>query len=112
MIQIKLMINGREETYTAAGVTLRASLKAYDLYREYTLADGDYNKELLDKCLDFVVLIFGNAFSRAQLMDGYKGSAFSLYPAIMSAVIAYVHEQTVNFPEPAKTPDTTQTIAS
>lgn len=105
MIQIALMINGKEETFHAAGVTLRSSLSAYDLYKEYTEAAGDYSKDLLDRCLNFICGCFGSAFSYDDLLDGYKGSAFALIPGMLTAVVSYVHEQIVNFPEPAMTPE-------
>lgn len=105
MIQIRLMVDGKEETFRAAGVNLRNSLLAYDLYKEYTEANGDYPRELLDKCLDFICSCFGYAFSGDQLLDGYRGSAFILIPGMLNAVVSYVHEQIVNFPRPAQEPD-------
>ncbi len=105
MIQIKLMVNGKEETFRAAGVNLRNSLLSYDLYKEYTEANGDYSKDLLERCLDFICSCFGYAFNVDQLQDGYKGSAFILIPGMLDAVVGYVHEQIVNFPKPAQTPE-------
>lgn len=103
MIQIQLMVNGKEETFRAAGVNLRNSLLAYDLYKEYTEANGDYSNDLLEKCLDFICGCFGNAFSINELKDGYRGSAFILIPGMLNEVVGYVHEQIVNFPKPVQT---------
>lgn len=106
MIQITLIVRGKSKTYQAAGVNLRTSLEAYDLYKEYDKAGGDYSSDLLDRLAGFVCRCFGDAFTMDQLLDGYKGSAFRLYPAMLDAVIAYVHEQVVNFPNPAEMPVT------
>jgi len=105
MIQINLMVGGKEETFRAAGVNLRNSILAYDLYKEYSEANGEYSKDLLERCLEFICSCFGNAFTCDQLMDGYKGSAYILIPGMLNAVIGYVHDQIVNFPKPALAPD-------
>ena len=102
MIRIKLYIDGKEREYTARGVNLRLSYMAYELLREYELAGGNYPQGTLEKCEDFVCMCFGGSFSREQLLSGYRGSAFVLYPSIMNAVVAYSNEAIVNFPEPAK----------
>lgn len=102
MIQIKLNIDGKEREYTARGVNLGVSYMAYELFREYELAGGNYTPELMEKCEDFVCMCFGGAFSREQLLSGYQGSAFVLYPGMLNAVVAYSNEAIVNFPEPAK----------
>ena len=102
MIRIKLYIDGKERVYTARGVNLLMSYTAYELLREYELAGGNYPQDLLEKCEDFVCQCFGGSFSREQLLSGYPGSAFVLYPSIMNAVVAYSNEEIVNFPEPAK----------
>ena len=103
MIHITLIISGKSKTYKAAGVNLSNSIEAYDLYREYTEANGNYPSELLDRCCEFVTKIFGNAFTVQELGNGYKGSAFTLLPNLFSAVIGYVEEQVINFPEPPTT---------
>ena len=102
MIRIKLYIDGKEREYTARGVNLRLSYMAYELLREYELAGGNYPQETLEKCEDFVCMCFGGSFSREQLLTGYQGSAFVLYPGMLNAVVAYSNEAIVNFPEPAK----------
>ena len=94
MLNITLTIKGKEVPFTARGVNIRASYLAYELYKEYTMANGDYPQELLDRCAEFVCTCFGHAFTVEQLLDGYQGSAFRLYPSMLNAVI-------VNFPEPA-----------
>lgn len=103
MISISLMVGGKEQTYTARGVTLRTSLMAYDLYREYDLCAGNYTPDLLDRCAAFVCACFGGAFTQDQLMDGYMGSAFRLFPNMLNAVVGYSNETIANFPEPAAT---------
>ena len=109
MIRITLTINGKEKEFTARGVSLRASYMAYEIYREYELAGGNYPQELLEKCEDFIITVFGGAFSRDELLDGYRGSAFRLYPGMLNAVVSYSSEAIVNFPEPAETPERTET---
>ena len=106
MIQITLIVNGKEQTYRAAGMNLKYSLTAYELYKEYSQAEGDYGDELIEKCLQFVTGIFGGAFTEKQLLDGYKGSAFILFPNMLRACVSYVNEEIVNFPEPATMPET------
>ena len=101
MLNIKLTIKGKEVPFTARGVNIRASYLAYELYKEYTMANGDYSQDLLDRCADFVCICFGRAFTVEQLVDGYRGSAFRLYPSMLNAVITYTSEAIVNFPEPA-----------
>ena len=101
MIKIKLLIKGKEREYVARGVNLRVSYDAYELYREYELAGGNYPPELMEKLEDFVVRVFGGAFTREQLLDGYRGSAYRLYPGMLNAVVGYTNEAIINFPEPA-----------
>lgn len=105
MLNIDLTISGKEQKFTARGVNIRASYLAYDLYREYTMANGDYPQDLLDRCAEFVCACFGHAFSVDQLLDGYRGSAFRLYPAMLNAVITYTTDAIVNFPDPATAPE-------
>ena len=101
MISIKLTIDGKEQEYVARGINIRTSYMAYDLFREYPTAEGDYKQDLLDRCAEFVCECFGHAFSAEQLETGYRGSAFRLYPALLNAVITYSNEAIVNFPEAA-----------
>ena len=101
MINIRLTIRGKDKEFVARGINIRASYTAYELFREYTMADGDYSPDLLQRCAEFVCLCFGHAFSAEQLETGYQGSAFRLYPALLNAVITYSNEQIVNFPEAA-----------
>ena len=105
MITIDLVIRGKSKRFTASGVCLRARLDAYDLYRDYTEAGGDFSNELLQRCMDFTRRVFGNAFSEEQLLDGYQGSAFRLFPNLLNAVVSYSNEQIANFPEPAMAPE-------
>lgn len=105
MIQIALMVNGKEQIYRAAGMNLKNSLTAYELYKKYSVAEGDYNVGLIQECLRFIVGIFGGAFTEEQLLEGYKGSAFILIPNMLRVCVSYVNEEIVNFPEPAKMPD-------
>lgn len=100
MLNIKLTIKGKEKEFTARSINIQASYMAYDLYKEYTMANGDYSQDLLDRCADFVCICFGRAFTVEQLVDGYRGSAFRLYPSMLNAVITYTSEAIVNFPEP------------
>lgn len=100
MITIELILAGRTEKYTARGVNLRTSYTAYELFREYELAGGVYSTELLERCEEFIVACFGGAFTREQLLEGYRGSAFRLYPGMLNAVVSYSNEQIVNFPDP------------
>ena len=106
MIQITLIVNGKEQTYRAAGMNLKNSLTAYELYKEYSQAEGDFSDELIEQCLQFVTGIFGGAFTQEQLLSGYKGSAFILFPNMLRACVSYVNEEIVNFPEPAQMPET------
>ncbi len=105
MIQIALIVSGKEQIYRAAGMNLKNSLTAYELYKEYSQAEGDFSDELIEKCLLFVTGIFGGAFTREQLLEGYKGSAFILFPNMLRACVSYVNEEIVNFPEPATAPE-------
>ena len=107
MITIDLMIKGRSRRFTARGVTLRASLDGYELYRAYGEANGDYDDKLIARCVEFTRRIFGNAFSEEQLMDGYQGSAFRLFPSLLNAVVGYSNDTIANFPDPAIEPDLT-----
>ena len=100
MISIELTIRGKAKRFTAWGVTLRTTLEAYGLYKEYDAAGGNYSPELLDRCAAFVCRVFGGAFDEAQLLDGYMGSAFRLYPSMLNAVVGYSNETIANFPEP------------
>lgn len=107
MMQLTLMIGGKEKSYRAAGLCLRTSLEAYGLYREYEAAQGDYSDELIERCLDYIRRIFGGAFSADELLDGYRESAFALIPGVLGAAIRYVNDEIVNFPNPAqRTPET------
>lgn len=101
MIQITLIVDGRSRIYAAAEVCMRTSLEAYRLFREYSAAGGDYSDDLLARCASFVCGCFGDVFTVDQLLDGYQGSAFALYPSLLNAVVGYVHDRIVNFPEPA-----------
>ena len=103
MITIELVSGGKTKKYKAANVTLRVSYDAYRLYRKYTEAQGDYPEELLEECANLVCRVFGNAFTEQELLDGYHGSAFRLYPGMLNAIIAYSNEQIANFPEPPET---------
>ena len=111
MIQITLTVKGKERQYRAAGMNLRASLDAYELYKAYSEAGGDYSAELTDKCIDFICRIFGRSFSTDELLDGYKGSAYILIPSILRTAVGYVNDEIVNFPEPAKAPEMEAAIA-
>ena len=102
MITIQLIIDGKQQSFTARGVTLRRSYEAYELYREYELAGGNYPPELMERCEDFVCACFGGAFTREQLLDGYQGTAYRLYPNMLNAVVGYTNDLIVNFPDPAK----------
>ena len=103
MINIELMVDGKKKTYRAANVTLRTSYEAYRLYREYTECQGDYTDELLERCERMVCRIFGDAFTPEQLLDGYRGSAFRLFPGMLNAIVSYSNEQIANFPGPPAT---------
>lgn len=103
MLSIKLIINGKEKEFKARGVTLRTSYLAYELYKEYDLAGGMYNPDLLDRIEAFICACFGGAFTQEQLLDGYQGSAFVLYPGILNAVVGYSNDKIANFPPPATT---------
>lgn len=102
MIKITLSLNGRSRTYPATEICMRTSLDAYRLFREYSTADGDYSDDLLRRCSEFVCDCFGGVFTPDQLWDGYQDSAFTLFPAMLSAVVGYAQEKIINFPEPAK----------
>ena len=109
MFQIKLTVKGKEKTYRAAGMSLRASLDAYALYREYSQCEGDYSPDLIERCIAFIVRLFGGAFTEDELLDGYGYSAFALIPEILSAAIQYANDAIVNFPQPAtETPERTK----
>lgn len=112
MINITLTVRGKDKEYLARGVNIRTSYMAYELYREYTEAAGDYSQDLLDRCAEFVCEVFGHAFTVDQLLDGYRGSAFRLYPAMLNAVVAYTSEAIINFPEAAKAEAETETAIS
>ena len=101
MITIELIQKGRSKVYKARGISLRLSLDAYDIFRDYSAAGGDYKRELLDRCAQFVCDVFGNAFTVEDLETGYQGSAFVLYPSMLNAVIGYTAEAVANFPEPS-----------
>ena len=103
MIQITLIVEGKSQTYKAAGMNLGASMLAYDLFRAYEKAEGDYTQDLLDSCMNFITEIFGHSFTVRELCDGYKGSAFVLFPNILRAAVGYVDEQIINFPTPPET---------
>ena len=107
MLTIKLTINGKEKEFVARGVTLRASYDAYELYREYDLAGGVYPPDLLERIEALICRIFGNAFTQEQLLDGYHGSAFVLYPSVLHTVVGYSNERIANFPPPATAQDQT-----
>lgn len=111
MLQITLMVAGKEMTYRAAGMNLGASLTAYELYKEYGEAGGEYSAELMEKCVQFTCEIFGKAFSREQLLSGYHGSAFILFPALLREAVGYVESEVVNFPQPPKAAEGDQTAA-
>ena len=68
--------------------------------QEYDAAGGKYSPELLVRCAASVCRVFGGAFDEAQLLDGYMGSAFRLYPSMLNAVVGYSNEIIANFPEP------------
>ena len=106
MITIRLMNHGKEREYVSKGVTLGVSYSAYNLFRRYEEAAGNYPLELLKELESFVCRVFGGAFSEEELRNGYQGSAFRLYPSILQAVVAYSSEAIVNFPEPAMAPGT------
>ena len=101
MINITLFIKGKEKTFAARGVNLGVSYRAYDLYRRYERAGGDYSPELMEELEQFVVDCFGGAFAREQLREGYRGSAYRLFPNMLSAVVGYSNDVIANFPEPA-----------
>lgn len=105
MIQITLNLRGKARTYRASGMNLGASLDAYEIYREYTAAGGDYSAELIERCLDFICRIFGGSFTADELKKGYDGSAFVLIPTMLRVAVGYVNDQIANFPEPAATPE-------
>ena len=44
MITIELIQKGRSKVYKARGISLRLSLDAYDIFREYSSAGGDYKR--------------------------------------------------------------------
>ena len=111
MIQITLAINGRSRTYTATDICMRTSLDSYRLMREYSQADGDYTDDLLRRCGEFVCDCFGGVFTVDQLMDGYRDSAFTLYPSMLAAVVGYIHDKIINFPEPVTATPATAIIA-
>lgn len=102
MIQIQLMIRGGEKTYLAHGVSLRNTLEAYGLYREYEQAKGDYGDELIERCLAFISRLFSESFTVDELKDGYQESAFVLIPSMLGAVVSYANGEIVNFPNPAR----------
>ena len=105
MIQITLIVSGKEQIYRAAGMNLRNSLTAYELYKKYSQAEGDYSVGLIQDCLRFITDIFGDVFTEEQLLDGYKGSAYILIPNMLRTCVSYVNEEIVNFPMPATMPE-------
>lgn len=107
MIQIRLTIDGAEETFRAIGVNMGVSLDAYALYKEYSEAEGSYSEELIARLNRFICDCFGNHFDEDELLAGYADSAFVLYPQMLREVVGYVHDKIVNFPEPAVTPEMT-----
>lgn len=109
MIQITLIVSGKEQIYRAAGMNLKNSLTAYELYKKYSQAEGDYSAGMIQECLRFIIDIFGGAFSEEQLLEGYKGSAFILIPNMLRSCVSYVNEEIVNFPMPAEMPETKKT---
>lgn len=101
MIQITLKIDGQRKVFQSTGVRMRACLDAYRLAEEYDKCGGDYSDEMIERCTEFVLEVFGHKFTADQLLDGYEGSPFALFPALMREVIAYTAERIAQFPTTA-----------
>lgn len=108
MIQITLNANGTRRTYRSTGVRMRACLEAYRLAEEYEKCSGEYPEELIERCIEFVLEVFGRAFTQDDLLDGYEGSPFALFPQLIREVIAYANDRIVDFPIPAAKAMTTK----
>lgn len=112
MIQICLNNDGAKKVYKATGVCMGVSLDAYNLYREYTEAEGNYSDDLIQRLNELICRCFGDQFSENELLKGYPESAFVLYPRILREIVGYVHDKLVNFPEPAMAPEGTKKMRS
>lgn len=112
MIQIHLEIGGEKKTYKATGICMGVSLDAYNLYREYTEAEGNYSEDLIERLNELICRCFGDKFTERELLNGYRESAFVLYPRILREIVGYVHDKLVNFPEPAQVPEAAKKIPS
>lgn len=108
MIQITLNINGARRVYKSTGVRMRACLEAYRLGEAYEKCGGEYPDELIERCIEFVLETFGRAFTRDELLDGYEGSPFALFPQLIREVIGYANDRIVDFPIPAARATTTK----
>lgn len=110
MIKITLTIDGKEKYFRITDVRMRACLEAYRLASEYEKCNGDFSDEMLEKCTDFVCSVFGNAFTPEDLLDGYKGNPFALFPALLREVISFSSDKIAQFPTPAVKPKKTMML--
>lgn len=112
MIQITLKINGKEKVYRSIGVRMRTCLDAYQLAADYERCGGEFDAEMIARCVAFVLGVFDHAFTADELMDGYEGSPFALFPSLMREVIGYTADRIVDFPTKAATRPTATTTAN
>ncbi|RSL32669.1 hypothetical protein D7Z54_14565 [Salibacterium salarium] len=70
-MEIKLLLDGEEKTFTvpfATGFTVR---KTFEIAREY--GGSNIQEEGYDAHADYIVLAFNNQFTRDELYAGYPG---------------------------------------
>jgi hypothetical protein len=67
-MEIKLMIEGKEKTFTAPFISGRMVRKTLEMNEKYDL--NNIKVETLDTLVDYVVDIYGSQFTRDDYYDG------------------------------------------
>lgn len=105
-MQITLRANGAARVYENECVTMRDSIRAYKLLGKIEAAAGEFDDKLIDEGLDFIRGLYGNQFTRDELLDGSGESFFTLIPGTLRQVIAGVSDAVAEIPNTTATQTT------
>ena len=103
MISLTLELPGMKPKTYKDEARMRECLDAYDLAKRWEAAAGYYPPELLEDAARFVCRCFGHRFTQDDLLSGYRGSPFVMFPELLRTLIGYVSDQVADFPPKAAT---------
>lgn len=100
-MKLTLRIDGKNKTFFSKGITMLASLKAFELSGDIDRRTADntlYTKEHVDALTEWVLDLFDHKFSLEELLGGCEESFFVVIPQMLSAVVAGTNAAIDEFP--------------